>query len=1068
MTILSNRRQGAILHLVIGRAAKLTTSMLAFLFVLQPLAAAPTTAAGLPSIGWVKNAGQWDPTVAYRAQTTTGPVFLLNDASMVYETLAPNNSTRVIETLVAHSVTKVVPRQAQPTRVSYLYGADPATWQRNLASHSTLSLQDAYPGIDMELRLNNGTVEKLFNIAPGSDAAQIRLRSARAPHVSVDPDGQLLIRQSPDSAPATQSVPVAWQMDNDAAGTPSHRTPVDVQWVVFEDNSYGFQVDDYDTNRELIIDPILQLSYFGGSLDDSGRVLLHSNGDPYLIGTTLSTDLPATIGGVQETSNANQNPFTNNDIFIARFSADLSTLMQATYLGGTENEFNPDALEAPNGDLIVAGVTESLDFPGATGGAVESPPGTMPNNNLFIARISADLSSGLQSTYYGGSADEGLSVLLLDDQGDIYVQGETGSNDLLNTAGGAQPTRGDNLLMVPAELFVAKIAGDLTNVQQATYLGGTSFDNAASMTLTTAGIYVGGFTQSDDLPGTTGAAQTTLTGEADAFVTLMNPELTAITRTTYFGGSEFESAVNVQELGGSLYIWGLTQSPDLPNTSGGAQPIYGGGEPAIEQFDGFIALLDPQLTAVTQATFVGGSGLDVGNLFRNGNDNLYFSGITTSTDLPAVNGAAQTTFAGGSDSMGDAFVTVLNPELTNFIRSTYFGGAGDDSGFAITSATGEVFLTGITNSSDLPGTTGGLQESFGGVGEDNIGDIFIARFTADLTTLNQATYFGGEGDESGSIRFLDSGDNLYLVGDTTSTQLPTTPTAPQTELAGGEDMLIALITANLSGTDTGGGGPIEPSGPIFGAALPGQRVHTQGNPGVTFFATTINNGTTTAVDCGLALASLLTADFSYQTTNTANELVGTINTPVDIPAGSAQSYLFTITPTQSFPATEVALDYDCTNTDPVTVISGVNTVNVLALDDPSPDVIAITLTPSSDGIARIPGTSGSIAVAMASVNVGTAGDIIVATDTNGVDLGTTVTLCQTEPTTGACLSPPAAEVPLTIGAGATPTFSFFITASQAISLDPAVNRLNVRFFQGAVGGTQIGQSSFALFTETAN
>ena len=106
---------------------------------------------------------------------------------------------------------------------------------------------------------------------------------------------------------------------------------------------------------------------------------------------------------------------------------------------------------------------------------------------------------------------------------------------------------------------------------------------------------------------------------------------------------------------------------------------------------------------------------------------------------------------------------------------------------------------------------------------------------------------------------------------------------------------------------------------------------------------------------------------------------------------------------------------------------------------------------------------------MASVNVGTTGgDIIVATDTNGVDLGATVTLCQTEPATGACLSPPAAEVPLTIGAGATPTFSFFITASQDIPLDPAVNRLNVRFFQGGVGATQVGQSSFALFTELAN
>ena len=237
---------------------------------------------------------------------------------------------------------------------------------------------------------------------------------------------------------------------------------------------------------------------------------------------------------------------------------------------------------------------------------------------------------------------------------------------------------------------------------------------------------------------------------------------------------------------------------------------------------------------------------------------------------------------------------------------------------------------------------------------------------------------------------------------------------------------------------------------------------TLGGPGVTFFGTVINAGSTTAVDCSLALGTAIPAAFSYQTTSSSNELIGTANTPVDIAAGAAQSFLFSITPTATFASTVVMPVYDCANTDPAPVSPGVNTVQVLSTDVATPDVVAIVLSATNDGIAHIPGTTGSVAVAMATVNVGASADVTLSADTGALDLGVTISICQTNPADGSCFAAPTATVTPTIASNATPTFSVFITGSQDIPNDPANNRINLRFMQG---GTQVGQSSLALQTD---
>src|SRR5262249_58811220 len=123
-------------------------------------------------------------------------------------------------------------------------------------------------------------------------------------------------------------------------------------------------------------------------------------------------------------------------------------------------------------------------------------------------------------------------------------------------------------------------------------------------------------------------------------------------------------------------------------------------------------------------------------------------GVTESADFPGTTGGAQDTFGGG---ILDAYVARLNAGLTTLDQATYLGGDGNNDtplGLAIAPATGDVYVTGRTDSDDLPGTQGGAQSTFGGgvlAASAGLTDGFVARLNAGLTSLEQAPYLGGDG-----------------------------------------------------------------------------------------------------------------------------------------------------------------------------------------------------------------------------------------------------------------------------------------------------------------------------------
>jgi microsomal dipeptidase-like Zn-dependent dipeptidase len=251
--------------------------------------------------------------------------------------------------------------------------------------------------------------------------------------------------------------------------------------------------------------------------------------------------------------------------------------------------------------------------------------------------------------------------------------------------------------------------------------------------------------------------------------------------------------------------------------------------------------------------------------------------------------------------------------------------------------------------------------------------------------------------------------------------------------------------------------------PLAAAILPGSR-SVQVGQAATAFATVINAGTFPAAEVGISLQTAVPATFSYQTTDPhTNAVTGTLNTPVNIAAGGSQTFVIALTPTAVFTPTNVMFTFAGSNSQAVPPITGVNTLLVSGSSTSVSDIVALGATGNADGIVDIPGTTGTGVFAVATVNVGASASITASADTGATTLPVGVALCQTDPGTGTCLTPPTSAVTTTINAGATPTFGVFVTGAGTVPFDPAANRVFVRFKDA--GGVTRGSTSVAVRTQ---
>jgi hypothetical protein len=213
-----------------------------------------------------------------------------------------------------------------------------------------------------------------------------------------------------------------------------------------------------------------------------------------------------------------------------------------------------------------------------------------------------------------------------------------------------------------------------------TYLGGTGHDHGYGIAVDATGAaYVMGTTRSEDFPTTVGAFGTAFGGSSDIFVTKLDPSGSALSYSTYLGGSENDTGYGIVVDGsGAAYVTGTTYSEDFPTTVGAFDTSYGGGILSIA----FVTKLDPTGVALVYSTYLGGDSSGSGSsahigigIAVDGTGAAYVTGTTyAGGSFPTTVGAFDIDYNGDSD----AFVTKLDPAGTTLVYSTFLGGSSSD------------------------------------------------------------------------------------------------------------------------------------------------------------------------------------------------------------------------------------------------------------------------------------------------------------------------------------------------------------------------------------------------------
>ncbi len=313
-------------------------------------------------------------------------------------------------------------------------------------------------------------------------------------------------------------------------------------------------------------DNLIYSTYLGGSdRDYLYDMRVNAVGEAYVVGYTLSSDFPTTPGAMQSSLNG------NGDAFVTKLSSDGGSVLQSTFVGGSNYDLANGMALRPNGEVFVVGNTGSTDYP-VTPGVLQPNISTAPSlvvEDAFITRLAPDFGSAIYSTYMGGTNTDGAYCVAVNNNGEAFISGVTYSTDLNTSIGAFQSTSNPNL--GSGDAFVARIANDGSALQYLTYLGGSSVEFGKSIAVNANNeAYLVGATRSLDFP--VSPSSNALNGMYDLFVISIMPDGTSIGESTLLGGQYNDypraaASLYLQD-NNKVTIAATTHSSDIPLTAG--------------------------------------------------------------------------------------------------------------------------------------------------------------------------------------------------------------------------------------------------------------------------------------------------------------------------------------------------------------------------------------------------------------------------------------------------------------------------------------------------------------------